>query len=415
MDDLVVGCITVSSSDNGDDPVRYGQTPTELSTIVDSFKNQGYTETASTDTTSSKSSTLVNGSDTVVVTWALYQYLTGRYLPEFFREKPLPAILVSLLDASIKRDVQGTIDILNAGGLIREDDIGILRLAEYGADELSQVSLLGPEASRPERLLAISRLTESFSKIKGQKKAIQLILRLLGMSGEIIEYDDERRGTSPFNQGLEPGQVVVIGGIDPTIGADLLAANPGKSAEAVLEELIDLFAWAHIRFAGILVAEQFLNEFLFNPTADITTSCFTHCESSSYCPFVCMPEFSYHPETGALIEGAAIGTKVRIDRFATGMMEHRITVGPYGCTDIDGNLQDQWNLDDPDLVVGGSLFCDLGDMNGVDASLFIPIFIGDAPNSSGWNLDDTDGLVVGGFFPSPYCFSSQLQTIVTDI
>lgn len=414
MDDLVTGCITVSSSVNGDDPILYGQSPTELSTLVETYKNSNYTETESTDTVSSMSSTLVNGSDTVVITWSLYRYLSGRFIPEFFRQKPLPSLLVSLLDSSIKRNIQGTIDILSEGGLIRSDDVGLLRLAEYGASELSQISLLGDEATRSERLLAVSRLTESFSKIKGQKKAIQLILRLLGLTGEIIEYDDERRGTASFFQNLEPGQVVVVGGIDPTIGADLLAANPTLSAEQVLEQLIDLFAWAHIRFAGIIVAESFLNQFLYDPSAELEISCIIHCEGSSFCPVVCMPEFSYHPETGDLITGSSIGQKVRIDQFETGMIQHQITIGDFGCTDLDGNLTEQWKLGDPNLVVGGSLFCPLADIDGVDASDFVPITIGDAPNSSGWNLGD-DGLVVGGFFPGPECFYSTLETTVTVI
>ena len=419
-DELVSGCIRVTSP--SEDSTLYGKSLTDLDSLIQSYLDNGYTETIIVSSDSERHSELDNGSSVTEIKWELYRYLTGKNLPEFFREKPLPSILVSLLDSSLKRDVQGTIDILESGGLITSDGIGNIRLKEYGASELAQISLLSSDVvgggltqddldeRRANRLLAISKLSESFSKIKGQKKAIQLILRLLGMTGEIIEYDDERRGTAPFNQNLQPGEVVVIGGIDPTIGADLLSENPNKTAEAILEELIDLFAWAHMRFAGILVAEQFLVEFDNFPVANLGNVCIIHSATASYCPQITLPLYSYHPVTNALISTA--GSTVSVDKFTTGLMKHKVFIGPYGCTDVDGNLQNQVNIGDAGITVGGDYSCDLKNMNGLSIDLFHPIGFYECPNGQQWNIGDP-GFLVGGYCETPVCFGSTLETIVT--
>ncbi len=347
-------------------------------------------------------------------------------LPDFFVEQPLPDILTKLLDAALERDVLGTLAILEDGGLVAGDDIGHIRLTENGAPQLADFALLSDDSAlTPEeakereaaRLLAVSQLTSSFRNIKGQKKALQLVLRLLGLTGEIIEYDDIVRGTAPANApNLEPGQIVILGQVDPAIASNLISAT-GKTPEQILQELLDLFVWAHVRFNGILLSEKFIWDWDINHSADLPVQFITHLLWADFCTTISLPLHAIDPLTGEVIGIADVGRRVKVDSFDGGLMRHQLTISDpaQGCTDIDGNVVSPWTLGQDGLVVGGQLVCSIADMPGIPAgSGSAPLTLGPCPSGDQWDIGD-EGIIVGGTCPEAACVGSVVIQTVTNI
>jgi len=347
-------------------------------------------------------------------------YKSDPFLPTFFAEQPLPGILIELLDSALARNVEATLDIVLRGGLITSDEVGTIRLQEFGASGLFDLAVLNDntlltdtEAAERQavRLLSLSRLATSFSKIKGQKKALQLILRLLGLTGEIIEYDDQVRMTvgSTYVPVLEPGQVIVVGTAQSNVTEDLVALT-GKPSEQILSELLDLFAWAHMRFAGVLFFEELPGDYLIQEGASLPVTCITQVLESHLCEAVVMPLHSVNPITNELVTLSEAGRQMGVMRYPSFQMMHMPAFGPYGCTDKDGSLLMQWNIGDPGVTVGELYSCNILDMPSLLSTVNLLQFQPCAPQAQ-WLIGG--GSTVGSACGNMACLGSTVTLEVT--